>query len=50
LGYANRQNLKSQGMLRAMGLEVYEETPRGLRYRGRAEDAQVWYFTKYVAL
>ena len=45
--YANRQNIKSQGILGAMGLQVYEETPRGLRYRGRAEDALAWFKTKY---
>jgi len=50
VSYANRQNLTSQGILAAMGLRVYEETPRGLRYRGRAEDAQAWYYTKYVAI
>ena len=45
--YANRQNIKSHGILGAMGLQVYEETPRGLRYRGRAEDALAWFKTKY---
>jgi len=48
--YVNKQNAKSQGIVRAMGLRTVKEKPRGYVYQGRAEDAQNWYFTKFIAL
>jgi len=50
VSYANRRNLKSQRILSAMSLKVYGETPRGFRYRGRAEDAQGWFHGNYGEL
>jgi len=47
---ANKPNLKSQGILRAMGLtELIGETERSFRYKGRAEDAFAWYDGRYGA-
>jgi len=48
--YVNRLNIKSRGIVQAMGLRAVEEKPRGFIYRGRAEDAHDWYYTKYVAI
>ena len=47
--YANKQNAKSQGVLRRMGLNVVGETVRGLRFEGKGSDALAWFMSKYGA-